>query len=273
MSDTAAQLKAHGLTPRKDLGQHYLIDPEAVVAVADAAKLSKTDTVVEVGAGPGILTPLLAERVGKVIAIEFDAQVLPTLRANTATLPNVEIQQSDILATDPVEFPNDYKVVGNLPYYITSAILKHFLGTLTSPQSLTVMLQQEVAERIVAQPPKMSILALSVQLYGEPTIVRKVSKDAFWPPPKVDSAILTVTDIRKKTPMILDGVSEEQFFTVVRAGFAEKRKQLHNTLARHLALSHEQALKLLQKAKIDPARRAETLTIAEWVALVKLLRP
>lgn len=261
------QLAAHGIHARKDLGQHYLTDADAVQAIVDAAELDKTDAVLEVGPGPGVLTPLLCEQAGAVTAIELDEEILKVLKANTATLNNLTLLQGNVLNFDPAGLPPEYKLVGNLPYYITSAIIKRFLETTHRPQSITITVQAEVAERIVATPPKMSVLAVSVQLYGNPRLVHRIPKEAFWPVPRVDSAVLAIDSIGRQTKHILGALPEKDFFKVVRAGFGEKRKQLHNSLAHNLDLSHEETTRILTGVGITPVRRAETLTVAEWARL------
>ncbi|HEY8108997.1 MAG TPA: 16S rRNA (adenine(1518)-N(6)/adenine(1519)-N(6))-dimethyltransferase RsmA [Patescibacteria group bacterium] len=254
---------------KKSLGQHWLADRNAVGKVVEVAGLSGQETVVEVGSGPGVLTPLLAEQGKRVIAVELDETLVPKLEATVADRSNVEIRQADILETDTADFPEPYHVVGNVPYYITSKIIRHFLETPHRPESMTLTIQKEVAERICALPPKMSVLAVSVQLYGTPRIAGRIPAKAFRPPPEVDSAILRIENIGKDLDRTLDGVSESAVFSFVRAGFAEKRKQLHNTLAHNLDLSHEQASALLRQAGIEPNRRAETLSVEEWVTLVR----
>ncbi len=254
---------------RKSLGQHWLADPAVVRDVLDAAALTGAETVVEVGPGPGVLTPGLCERAKRVIAIELDERLIPKLKEHTAQCGNLEIRQGDILQTDLAELPRPYQVVANVPYYITSKIIRHFLGSPARPETMTLTVQAEVAERICAAPPKMSVLAVSVQLYGRPRIAGRIPAAAFSPPPEVDSAILRVDGIGKDLETTLGGVSEAALFAVVRAGFAEKRKQVHNSLARNLDLSHEQSAVLLERAGISPTRRAETLTIAEWTTLAR----
>lgn len=267
MGSVRQLLRDQGIRPRKGLGQHFLIDDEAVQAIVDAAAVTPEDTVVEVGPGPGILTPLLADRAGKLIAVELDRKVIPALKELALQHPNLEIRLADILATDPGEFPSPYAVVGNLPYYITSAVLKHFLETANRPKTMTVTIQSEVADRIVAKPPKMSVLAVSVQLYGDVTVVARIPREAFWPAPAVDSAVLRVENIGENLAQTIGKLTEQEFFRVVKAGFAEKRKQLHNSLARNLDLSHDETTAVLDKAGIDSKRRAETLTVPEWVEL------
>lgn len=265
--DPLAQLRRLGIWPRKDLGQHWLVEAGSLDQIFEAADLSKDDTVVEVGPGPGLLTGGLCERAGEVIAIELDERMLPILEEATAGVSNLEIHQADILETDPASFTQPYKVVANVPYYITSAIIKHFLESANRPASMTLTVQAEVAERIAAAPPKMSVLAVSVQLYGKPEIAGRISRTAFSPPPEVDSAVLHVTDIGKDLERTLSGLSEADFFKVVKAGFAEKRKQIHNSLGRNLAVSPEDVTAMLETAGIDSSRRAETLTVPEWVRL------
>jgi 16S rRNA (adenine1518-N6/adenine1519-N6)-dimethyltransferase len=254
---------------KKSLGQHWLTDRKAIEKIVETADLTGQETVVEVGAGPGILTPALADRAGKVVAVELDQALIPKLEAAVAGRDNVEIRQADILEVDPAELPRPYQVVGNVPYYITSKIIRHFLEAPNRPERMTLTIQAEVAERICALPPKMSILAVSVQLYGKPRIAGRIPAKAFSPPPEVDSAILQIDDIGQKLGRTLDGVSETAVFSFVRAGFSEKRKQLHNALARNLDLSHEQTTSLLRQAGVDPNRRAETLSVEDWVTLVR----
>jgi 16S rRNA (adenine1518-N6/adenine1519-N6)-dimethyltransferase len=267
--DPLAALRQAGIKPKKGLGQNFLTDQAAVEQIIESANVDGADTVVEVGPGPGILTPGLCERAGKVIAVELDERMIPVLEKATAAFDNIDIRQEDILKIEPTALPKTYKVVANVPYYITSAIIKHFLESVNRPSEMVLTIQAEVAERIVAQPPKMSVLAVSVQLYGKPEIVGRIPAAAFSPAPEVDSAILRISNIGLALPETLGELSEEQFFNVVKAGFAEKRKQIHNSLARNLSLSHDEAVAVLTAADIEPSRRAETLTIAEWVALTR----
>lgn len=272
MSEIRDIISGAGLRARKRLGQHFLTDQTAVTRILEAAQLSRDDVVVEIGPGPGVLTPGLCERAGRVIAVELDEGLIPALRTATAGYDNLEIRQGNVLDLDLAGLPRPYKVVANLPYYVTSPVIRMFLESPAPPRDLTVTIQKEVAERIVAKPPRLSVLAVSVQLYGSPVIVEVVPRTAFWPVPEVDSAVLRVSGVRERTAALLDGLAETDFFTIVRAGFAEKRKQLHNTLARRLDLSHDDATAALTAAGIDPTRRAETLTLAEWMAVTKACR-
>jgi 16S rRNA (adenine1518-N6/adenine1519-N6)-dimethyltransferase len=191
------------------------------------------------------------------------------LRETTADLPNVEIIPRNLLEVQPEEVfgTEPYKLVANLPYYITSLTLRHLLESANPPRVLVVMVQREVAERLVAGPGGMSLLALSVQIYGAPRIVAYVPASAFFPPPQVDSAVVRV-DLHPAS--LLDDATTEQFFALIHAGFAEKRKQLHNTLSRHLDVPHETISRWLAEGEIDPMRRAQTLSLEEWLRLARI---
>ena len=265
---TRKLLRRSGLRARKRLGQHFLIDEGVLYRILDAAALKPDDTVVEVGPGLGVLTEELAERAGRVIAIELDDKLAEILKQDLTALDNVRIINGDILKIDPAsllpEQSRNYKVVANLPYYITSPVLRHFLEADTPPQLLVVMVQKEVAEEIAARPGRMSLLSVSVQLYGKPEIVEYVPAASFYPAPEVDSAILKVVPY---TRILIEVTDRESFFTLVRAGFSAARKQLANSLTQGLSLSKAETLSLLEGAEIEAKRRAETLSIEEWLHL------
>ena len=256
-----------GVDPKKSLGQNFLIDASHLDRIAAAAELTAADSVLEIGPGPGTLTELLAAQAGTVVAVELDHRLISLLRADFATSPHVHIVHGDILELDPAAlFPtppaNDqYKVVANLPYYITSAVLRHLLEAASRPALAVVMVQKEVAERICAQPGDLSLLAVSVQFYATPRIVHRVPAGAFYPVPKVDSAVLRL-DVHPQ-PVVTD-VSPQRFFNVVRAGFGQKRKQLGNSLSAGLGLPKSVVTAALETAQIDPMRRAETVALEEW---------
>ncbi len=262
-------LTRHGISLNKGLGQHLLISRKALNAVVGAADLTPDDRVLEVGAGPGVLTRELALLAQRVVAVELDRAVLPVLRETTDDLPNVEIIPLNLLEVEPEEVfgAEPYKLVANLPYYITSLILRHLLESANPPRVLVVMVQREVAERLVAVPGEMSLLALSVQFYGTTRIVTYVPATAFFPPPRVDSAVVRV-DLHPAP--LLDAATTEQFFALIHAGFAEKRKQLHNSLARHLDAPRETVSRWLAEGEIDPMRRAQTLSLEEWLRLARI---
>jgi 16S rRNA (adenine1518-N6/adenine1519-N6)-dimethyltransferase len=261
-------LRQHGLRPNKDFGQHLLADRVALEAIVDAAELEPSDAVLEVGAGMGVLTEALAERVGRIVAVELDRGILPVLRETVARFEHVEIIPRNLLEVDPavVFGKTPYKLVANLPYYITAPTLRHFLERTARPTRLVVMVQREVAERMVAGPGDLSLLGVSVQFYGTPRLIRVVPAASFYPPPQVDSAIVRV-DVFPEPP--LDAATRELMFSLAHAGFAEKRKQLHNTLASHLSAPRETINRWLELAAIDPKRRAETLSVDDWVRLTR----
>jgi 16S rRNA (adenine1518-N6/adenine1519-N6)-dimethyltransferase len=264
-------LRRHGLRPNKAFGQHFLIDRDTLLTLVEAAEVSLEESVLEVGAGTGVLTAELAKRAQRVVAVELDKTILPLLRESTSRFPQVEIVACDLLQLDPSRLFADenYKLVANLPYYITALTLRHFLENIHPPRSLVVMVQKEVAERMAADPGDMSLLALSVQFYGTPRIIASVPAQAFFPPPQVDSAIIRV-DLFAEPP--LRGTARDGFFRLAHAGFAEKRKQLHNSLARNLHVSQATVGNWLTTAGIDPMRRAETLSLDEWLRLTQIIQ-
>ncbi len=265
----SALLRAHGLQPRKRLGQNFLSDPVALGRIVAAADLSHEDTVVEVGAGVGTLTRPLAEHAGRVLALELDDGLVAILRDQVADLTNVEVLHGDVLQFSASQFTHrGYKVVGNLPYYITSAVLRHFLEKVPRPRLMVVTVQREVADRIVAGPGKMSLLAVSVQFYGQPHIVARIPAGAFYPPPQVDSAVVRVDVGAQPTIVLEEGTDEVVFFRVVRAGFSQKRKTLRNSLSAGLGLSPATVEEALEQAGVNPRRRAETLSLKEWSGVV-----
>ena len=268
LTQTKRRLRQLGLKARKGLGQHFLVDGEVLEAIISAAEVSPEDLVVEVGPGLGILTGELAKRAGGVIAIELDDRLASLLKKTLASFQNVTIINDGVLNIEPGELlkgqPSPpYKVVANLPYYITSPVLRHFLTASAKPQMMLVMVQKEVAEAIAAKPGDMSILSVSVQFYGKPEIVRLVPAQSFYPAPEVDSALLRI-DLYGEPAVAVD---EGGFFELVRAGFAAPRKQIGNSLSQGIGLPKDGVLPLLEKAGIDWQRRAETLTLGEWARL------
>ncbi len=276
-------IRIYDLDPKKSLGQNFLIDESHLARVVAGADLKLEDTVLEIGPGFGVLTQRLVAKAGRVIAVELDDRLITILRAQFVTNPKVTIVHGDILAFDPAELiadaqasnpqssistPQAYKVVANLPYYITSAVIRHLLEAAQPPRLAVLMVQKEVAERICAEPGDMSLLAVSVQFYARPKIVHHVPASAFYPRPKVDSAVLRL-DVLPERPV--PDIAADQFFRVARAGFSQKRKQLLNTISAGLHLAKPNVADLLERAGIDPKRRAETLSIAEWGQLCRVL--
>ena len=267
LAETRRWLRRLDLRARKRLGQHFLIDGDVLQRILAASELSADDIVMEIGPGLGILTRELARRAGRVIAIELDDRLADFLKQEMRPFPNVTIINEDILKIEPATLlpkPVRYKVVANLPYYITSPVLRHFLEASVKPGLMVVMVQKEVAEAIVAGPGKRSLLSISVQFYGKPAIISQVPARAFYPAPEVDSAILRI-DLYSKPVVAVDDA--DSFFATVRAGFASPRKQIANSLAQGLGLPKADALNVLAEASIAPQRRAETLTLEEWAEL------
>lgn len=261
-----AVLRQHGLRPNKKLGQNFLQDPFTLASIVSAAEIEPTDTVLEIGPGLGSLTRHLAQSARQVIAVELDQRLIPPLRAVTATYENINIIHGDILKLSIEELmqePN-YLVVANIPYYITSAIIRHLLENEHKPRRIVLTLQKDVAKRICAAPGDMSLLALSVQVYGQPRIANQIPAEAFFPTPKVDSAVLCIDiyPIPQVKPELLN-----TFFKLLKAGFSQKRKTLRNSLSAGLNIPPSKAELFLKQAGIDPMRRAETLSIQEWSAL------
>jgi 16S rRNA (adenine1518-N6/adenine1519-N6)-dimethyltransferase len=263
------------LHPKKGLGQHFLVDNRILEGIISAAELAPDDIVIEVGAGAGILTLELARRARQVLAVELDSELASALSQVVAPLSNIRVINADILQVTPAEllgggaaFPSRYKVVANLPYYIASAVLHHFLKAEPKPGLMIVMVQKEVGEAIVAWPGGMSLLATCVQFYSKPSIIEYVPARSFYPPPKVDSVILRIVPYEQPLVKVSDTV---EFFKLVRAGFSAPRKQLRNALAQGLRLSPAEAVALLEKAGIDPQRRAETLALQEWAKVYEVV--
>jgi 16S rRNA (adenine1518-N6/adenine1519-N6)-dimethyltransferase len=270
-------LRELAIRPTKGKGQNFLTDRAVVGRIADVARLEPGDVVVEVGPGLGILTHELIARVGpegRVVAVELDRRLAAYMREEYAETPTLRLVEADVLRQSPDDLlaglPEKipYAVVANLPYSITSAVLRHFLDAPRRPTTLTVMVQREVAERIVAQPPDMSVLAVAVQFYGKPTIALRIGPAAFIPRPKVDSAVIRIE--LHPAPSLPDAAIPG-FFAVVTAGFGQKRKQLVNSLAAGLGLSRDQTIAALVAAGIAPEQRPEKLIVADWLRLYEAI--
>ena len=277
--DVRRLLDQWDLRPSKGLGQNFLVDRTVLDRVVAAAELTPDDVVLEIGAGLGTLTRRLAQDAGHVVAVELDQRLMPVLQSVLADLDHVTLVQGDILALDPaaligevsIQQPatsNQYKVVANLPYYITSAVLRHLLEASLKPHRMVLTVQREVAERIVAKPGQMSLLAVSVQFYGRPRLLFRIRPGSFYPSPGVESAVLRV-DLYA-TPL-LDVEDTAAFFRVVRAGFAQRRKQLRNALAAGLGRSPEAVVARLREVGVDPRRRAQALNLEEWARVACVL--
>ncbi|MBI4261901.1 ribosomal RNA small subunit methyltransferase A [Candidatus Uhrbacteria bacterium] len=281
----------YGITPRRERGQNFLIDPKVLGDVVDAAALSNTDTVLEIGPGFGVLTEQLSPRAKEVIAVELDQKLVSALQKKFCDQKNVTIIQDDILAWLENKYfeiskSRNVKVVANIPYQITSRLLRIFLERPDRPSLLVLMVQKEVAERIVALPGAMSMLSVMVQYYGVPEIVRVVPRSSFWPEPAVDSAIVRIKphprpllsgegaisfSSQEKGPWRAELAQAQggmRFFRIVKMGFASRRKQLQNNLAAGLHLPKEEVQTVLERVGFDQKVRAQELSIDDWKKVI-----
>jgi|SRR3989344_6830650 len=261
-------LKGYGVSPKKKFGQNFLIDKGVAKKILKTANLQPTDTVIEVGPGTGSLTGELAKKVKKVIAVEKDPEMILLLKKTVKNFKNVKIIQNDILKIRNWELGigNSYKVVANLPYYIVSPAIRKFLEMKNPPKLMVLMVQKEVAQRICAKPPHMNLLAVSVQFYAKPEIISYVSKKSFWPIPKVDSAIIKIIP---RHSAFGSASFRERFFRIAKAGFSHPRKQLLNNLSQNLKINRKKITIWLLQNKIKPYQRAESLSLSDWMRLVR----
>ncbi len=273
--EARAARRTAGLRARKSLGQHFLVDHRVLQRILAAVSPSPADTIIEVGAGSGTLTQGLAASRAKVIAVEIDATLHRLLGERLASYRNVVPVCGDILSLSPEELLRQadasapYLVVGNLPYNIAAAVLRHFLEATVPPERMVVMVQAEVARSMAAAPGRMSLLSVGVQFYAWARILFYVPARAFQPPPKVRSAVLSL-EVRGQPAVAVD--DRKAFFHLVRAGFAAPRKQLRNALALGLRVDATSAANLLAAASLDPQRRAQTLSLDEWGGLYRAWR-
>ncbi len=261
-------LKKYGIRPLKSLGQNFLVNEKAFARIIRSAELSSNDVVLEIGPGVGNLTLRLGEKVKKVIAIEKDKKMCEILKEvlENQNIKNIKVINQDALKLDFNQYiQKPYKLVANLPYYITSPVIRKFLELKKPPESMILMVQKEVAQRICAKPPRMSLLAVSVQFYAKPKIISYVSKKSFWPRPKVDSTIIKIIPFKVRWPK----KDTEKFFEIVKAGFSHPRKQLINNLSKGLSLEKQKIEKWLLKNNVRSEQRAETLSVEYWQKLAK----
>ena len=251
--------------PNKSLGQHWLKDRAILATIAECAELIDDDTVLEIGPGLGTLTSALLSRSKKVVAVEFDAELARKLPGQFPG-KNLEVHHEDILRFDLSQLPAGYKVVANVPYYITSKIIELLMTATNKPSLVVLLIQKEVAERIVAAPGDMSILAVSAQIFAEASLGPYVPAEYFTPPPKVDSQVVI---LRTRHEPLVSADDEKAFFRVVKAGFRAKRKKLRSSIAGGLGISKDAAEELLRHADISPDDRAEDLSLEDWRRLVK----
>ncbi len=261
-------LSRYGIEPKKSLGQNFIVDNSILTGIVAAASLTESDEVLEVGPGLGDLTRLLASNAKRLVGVEIDGRLMPILEDRLAGWKNVQLLEGNILDVVPEEiFQGSYKVVGNLPYYITGLIFRKFLSLEIRPSLLLFTVQKEVAQRITAGPGKMSLLALIVQFYAKAKLVRTIKAGNFWPRPNVDSAVLRL-EIFETLP--LSTKETEGFIKLAKVGFSHKRKQLQKNL-RQLGYSKSELSTSLSRAGIDGTRRAESLSLEEWLMLYQAL--
>lgn len=298
---TQKLLEKYALKPNKVLGQNFLIHEETAEILVKTAQINKKDVVVEVGPGTGAITKKLAKKAKRVIAVEKDPEMVEILIEELMGFGNIKVILEDILkfkitndqlpitnktqgskkSTTHFLQPTSYKLVGAPPYYLTSRLFRKFLEEAENkPELIALIIQKEVAQKIIATPPKSNLLSISIQLYGEPKIIKIIPKSSFWPTPKVDSAILVVKNIKNpfplksglskgKTKTFLEHDFEKLFFKILKAGFSSPRKQILGNLSKKLELSRAQTLTWLKKSNIKPEQRAQNLNIEDWKKLVK----
>jgi 16S rRNA (adenine1518-N6/adenine1519-N6)-dimethyltransferase len=285
-------LDKYKILPQRQKGQNFLIDEEVLEKIVLAAELKKEDQVLEIGPGLGVLTRELVLCAGRVVSVELDKKLIWAVKKELKEFKNLEILEGDILRFqisdpsassgqvlrfDPLQLPlgkgegTKYKLVANLPYNITSIVLRKFLENDNRPELMVLMVQKEVGERVVAEPGEMSLLSLSVQFYATAEIISLVSKNSFWPAPEVDSAIIRIKpfsaeEIKKRLAEDLD---EKMFFRIARIGFSARRKQLQNNLANGLKIGNEEIKVILEKLKINPLVRAQDLSVDLWLELAR----
>jgi 16S rRNA (adenine1518-N6/adenine1519-N6)-dimethyltransferase len=260
------QLKESKILPKKYLGQNFLVDKGAITQLLAAADIQKNDIVLEIGPGTGNLTFELAKVAQKVIAVEKDKELAKLLNdeLKNREIQNIEVVEADIRNIPPNKLPTkNYKLVANIPYYLTAFLIRSFLEAQNPPQDMTLVVQKEVAQRIAANPPRMNLLAASVQFYAQPKIIRYISKGSFWPKPKVDSAIIKLA-VNQSPAKNLD-----IFFKIIKAGFSQPRKQLTNNLSNGLKFDKKVIETWLTENNISPQQRAQTLKMGDWLNLVK----
>lgn len=255
--------KKYGLTPSKKYGQNFLIDPEPIEKMIEAAQISNQDTVVEVGPGFGVLTTALAPKVKKLIMFEIEKKLLSYWEEIQKTQTNIEIIWGNVLK-NPILPTDPYKVVANIPYQITSNLIRVLLTAPNQPQSIILMVQKEVAERICAKPGDMSVLAVSVQYFGQPQIITNVPRSSFWPEPAVDSAVIKI----EPNQIPKNQTGSEFFFKIVKAGFASKRKILIKNLENLIGKEKKQNLQqIFVNLGLDEKVRAQELSVNNWIDL------
>ena len=262
-----AILRQAELKPSRGLGQNFLSDDRILEKIVSLSEVSENDEVLEIGPGFGSLTRHLARSARSVTAVEIDKKIIPVLSEVLKDYANINFVSGDILEQNigKLGLHSGYLVVANIPYYITSAVIRHLLEGQVKPARIVLTVQLEVAQRICAKPGDLNLLALSVQVYGKPQVIMRIPAGAFYPPPKIDSAVVRI-DLFPEPVIQLRKL--DQFFLLCKAGFGQKRKTLRNSLSHGLRLTTRQVEENLAAAEIDPGRRAETLSLDEWKTIV-----
>jgi len=261
IKDLKVAMQLAGIKANKGLGQHFLIDAESVDAIIDAAQITSGDTVLEVGPGLGVMTDQLAKTEAQIVAVETDGKLVELLRRRLPA--NVRVEEADIMKFNVADLPANYKVVANVPYYITSPIIRLLMESKNPPVWSVLLIQKEVAERIASKPGQMSILALSVQYYADVELVVDVPRDRFFPVPNVDSTVIKL--VRKPQPAFEADTSK--LFRLIKAGFGEKRKQLRNSLSGGLQISTDEVAAIIAAAGLAETTRAQELSLQQWKSL------
>jgi len=288
-------LNKYNIRPSKKFGQNFLIDKSVSRKVIKSADLKSRDTVLEIGPGIGTLTQEIAKKVSKVIAVEKDPKMCEIIKETLKDFKNIKVVNNDILKLQitnhkpehknfvlgrahkyglwfqtkyKLQITKNYKIVANLPFYLTAVAIRKFLEADNPPKEMVLIIQKEVGQRICANPPKMNLLAVSVQFYSKVKIIDYICKSSFWPEPKVDSAIIKIVSRQVK----FSRQFRDQFFRIVKIGFSHPRKQILNNFEKGLKLNKQQIHKWLAKNNINPSQRAETLALQDWLNLVKMLK-
>lgn len=265
-------LRRYNLSPQKSLGQNFLVDHNLLLKVVEDAEVSQDDRVLEIGAGIGNLTRILAASAKKVTAVEIDQGLFPILEEVTQPFANIQLVKGDFLeiSLDSLFIEDGYLVVANIPYYITSAVIRHLLEAKVRPSRMVLTMQREVAERILNKDEKMSLLSLSVQVYGKARISSHIPASCFYPEPNVDSSVLII-DVYQQPKLSNEGI--KTLFDLAHAAFNQKRKMLRGSLSPLLGKDKLSTAEILEKAGIDPRRRPETLSLEDWISLVEVVKP
>ncbi len=279
------QLKKQGIRPEKYLGQHFILSKKSLAKIIEAAEIKKNDTIIEIGSGLGTLTQELAKTGAKIIAIEKDPKMISILKETLVNHKNIKIVEADArqLLSKPTRSPtsgglgisggkNGYKIVANLPYNIATFLIRQWLELKNPPELMILMIQKEVAQRICAKPPHLNLLAVGTQFLAIAKVVDYVPAEAFWPKPKVDSAIIKIVPKKKKEMTVLLAIAKRQsFLRIVKAGFSQPRKQLIGNLAKKLKIPREKLLEIFKNLNIPEHIRAENLSLDQWLLLVNNL--